>query len=218
MTTARQPPLGGRHDRQGEPDLNFQLPLNVTVTRQLLPNGIAYVFRDFELGELGRLAVEATPAGETRITSEVAGFPSDPMMKRRRDVLEPLCKKLTHILESGQGGGRSTPLPVRKPQPAGQIPCEEVRCEACGRMVAFLVFAEGATDDGRFEDYARMMYPHYARNNVPTYIIGPELGDGPIEYRPANILQVWPHRGPMECLRPAEFNPRLDELISQHCR
>jgi hypothetical protein len=183
-----------------------------------LPNGIAYVFRDFELGELGRLAVEATPAGESRITSEVAGFPSDPMMQRRREVLEPLCKELTRILEASRGSGRATPLPVREPQPAGQVPCEEVRCEVCGRMVAFLVFADRATDDGRFEDYARMMYLHYTWHNVPTYIIGPELGDGPMAYRPANILQVWPQRGLMECLRPDEFNPRLNDLISQHCR
>lgn len=206
------------HSRQAAPGLNFRLPPNISVTRQLLPNGIAYVFRDVELGELGRLAVEAAPAGETRITSEVSGFPGDPMMPRRREALEPLCKELTRILELNSGPGRATPLPARKPQPAGQIPCEEVRCEACGQMVAFLVFADGATDDGRFEDYARMMYPHYTRNNVPTYIIGPELGDGPMEYRPANILQVWPQRAPMECLRPDEFNPRLADLISQHCR
>jgi hypothetical protein len=204
--------------RQAKPGFDFRLPPNISVTRQLLPNGIAHVFRDVELGELGRLAVEATPAGETRITTEVAGFVSDPMMQRRRDVLEPLCNELTRILESNSGPGRATPLPARKPQPAGKILCEEERCEACGQMVAFLVFADGATDDGRFEDYARMMYPHYARHNVPTYIIGPELGDGPMEYRPANILQVWPQRAPMECLRPVEFNPRLDEMILQHCR
>jgi len=199
--------------------INFHLPPNISVTRQLLPNGIAYVFRDIELGELGRLALEAAPGSETRITSEVSGFPGDPMMQRRREALEPLCNELTRILESNSGPGRTTPqLPAREPQPAGQIFCEEVRCEACGQMVAFLVFADGATDDGRFEDYARMMYPHYVKNNVPTYIIGPELGDGPMEYRPANILQVWPQRAPMECLRPDEFNPRLDDLIAQHCR
>lgn len=49
------------------------MPPNITVTRQLLPNGMAYVFRDFELGELGRLAVEGTSTGETQIVSEVAG-------------------------------------------------------------------------------------------------------------------------------------------------
>lgn len=158
-----------RHTRQNTPGLGFQLPPSITVTRQFLPDGLAYVFRDFELGELGRLAVEGTPTGETRITSEVAGFPNDPMMKRRLEVFEPLCKELTRKLESIRGEGRTAPLPFRTPQPMGQIPCEETRCETCGKMVAFLIFADGAIDDGLFEDSARLMYPHYARHNVPTY-------------------------------------------------
>jgi hypothetical protein len=198
--------------------LGFQLPPNITVSRQFLPSGLAYVFRDVELGELGRLAVEGTRAGETRITSEVSGFPTDPMMQRRLKVFEPLCEELTRRLESVRGKGRATALPVRKPQPMGQVPCEETRCETCGKIVAFLIFADDATDDGLFEDFARLMYPHYARHNVPTYIIGSELGDGPMEHRPANILQVWPQRTPMECLRPDEFNPRIEKLATQHCR
>jgi hypothetical protein len=207
-----------RRYRPDTPGSDFRLPPNITVMRQYLPNGIAYVFRDFDLGELGRLVVEGTPTGEARITSEVAGDPSDPMTQRRLEVLDPLCKELTRILESIRGQGRAAPLPVRNPQPAGTVPCEEVRCEACGRMVAFLVFADGAIDDGLFEDYARLMYTHYTRHNVPTYIIGPELGDGPMEYRPANILKVWPQRDPMECLRPNEFNARIIDLATQHCR
>jgi hypothetical protein len=154
--------------------LDFQVPPNITVTRQRLPNGIGYVFRDAELGEIGRLAVEGTPAGETQITSEVAGDPSDPMTQRRLEMFGPLSQELTGILELMRGRGREAPLPVRKPQPVGEVPCEEVRCETCGRMVAFLVFADEATNAGIFEDYARLMYPHYARHDVPTYIIGPE--------------------------------------------
>jgi len=207
-----------RHSHQDTHGLSFQLPPNITVTRQPLPNGLAYVFRDADLGELGRLAVEGTATGETRISSEVSGFPDDPMMQRRLEVFEPLCKKLTHILESALGKGQDTAPPVRTtPQPMGQIPCEESRCETCGKIVAFLIFADDATDAGRFEDCARLMYPHYVRHNVPTYIIGPELGDGPMEHRPANILQVWPQRSAMECLRPDEFNPRIEKLASQHC-
>lgn len=206
-----------RRTRQDTPGLGFQLPPNITITRQFLPNGFAYVFRDFELGELGRLAVEGTPTGETRITSEVAGFPSDPMMQHRLAVFEPLCKELMRKLESVRGEGRAAPPPIRKPQPIGQIPCEETRCETCGKIVAFLIFADDATDDGLFEDFARLMYPHYARHNVPTYIIGPELGNGPRKYRPANILKVWPQRSAMECLRPDEFNARIEELATQHC-
>lgn len=138
-------------------NLEFRLRPNITVTRQLLPNGMAYVFRDFELGELGRLAVESTPTGETQIVSEVAGDAGDPMTQQRLVVLDPICKELTRILESVRGQGRPAPLPVRQPHPQGQVPCEEVRCEACGTMVALLVFVPGATDDGRFEDYARQM-------------------------------------------------------------
>jgi hypothetical protein len=208
-----------RHPHPGTPasaGLDFQLPPNITVTRQVLPSGLAYVFRDFELGELGRLAVEGTPTGETRITSEVAGFPSDPMMQRRLGLFEPLCKELTRKLESVRMRS-DTALPVRNPRPVGQVPCEETRCETCGEIVAFLIFADEAADDGRFEDFARLMYPHYVRHNVPTYIIGPELGEGPMDQRPANILKVWPQRGAMECLRPDEFNPRIEEIVTKHC-
>ena len=160
-----------RQYRQDTPGLDFKLPPNITVTRQPLPNSIAYVFRDIDLGELGRLAVESTLTGETRITSEVAAFPADPMTQRRLEVLDPLCKELTHVLESIRGQGRAELLPVRDSQPVGQVPCEEVRCEASGKMVAFLVFADDATDEGRSEDYARLMYPHYSSHIVPTYII-----------------------------------------------
>ena len=51
----------------------------------------------------------------------------------------------------------------------GQVPCEETRCETCGKIVAFLLFADDATDAGLFDDLARLMNPHYARHNVPTY-------------------------------------------------
>ena len=215
---ALMPHMTTRQRRQGPPDSVFRLPPNISVTRHPLPNGVAYVFRDLELGELGRLAVEGTATGEVRMTSEVAGFPSDPMTRRRCERLEPLCMDLMRAINPMGGNGRSASLPVRAPQPVGQVPCEEVRCDTCGKMVAFLVFAEEATDDGRFEDCARLMYAHYAKNNVPAYIIGPALGRGPMEYRPANILQVWPQRGPMECLRPDQFNPRVIELANQHCR
>jgi hypothetical protein len=35
-------------------------------------------------------------------------------------------------------------------------------CERCGAVVAMLIFAPAATDPGRFEDYARKMYPQYS--------------------------------------------------------
>lgn len=207
-----------KHDPLSQ-NADFSLPPNITVKRQARPNGVAYAFRDVELGELGRLVVEGTPSGQTRLTSEVAGDPNDPMLQRRLDMLSPLCQQLARVL-----GGHfdvcdagNVALTQPRPEAAGQVPCEEVRCDTCGHMVAFLIFADEATNKGIFEDVARMMYTHYAPHNVPTYIIGPELGEGPLELRAANILQVWPERAPLECLRPDEFNPRIERLLQQHC-
>lgn len=98
------------------------------------------------------------------------------MFAKRREILEPLSHEIVRVLES-VGGPSSTPTPLsaRTAVPAGTIPVEEVHCERCGAVVALLVFAEGATDRGQFEDVARMMYPHYAASTAQTYITGAYL-------------------------------------------
>ena len=207
-----------RTDHQGKPDDDFWLPPNISVTRQPLPDGVVYAFRDIDLGYIGRLILESTPGGETRISSEVAGDPQDSMTAQRLKVLEPICEALTHSLELALGRGRPTTLPVRQPEAYGQVAVEEVRCDTCNQLVALIVFAEDATDRGQIEDYARMMYVHYSRHNVPTWIIGAQYGDEPMPLRRADVLQVWPQRCPLESLRPDEFNPRVETLAAQHCR
>ncbi len=204
-----------RRNRPDAPVSGFRLPPDVRVSHQPVAGGMTYyTFRHAQLGELGRLVVTGTPTGETSLVTEVAGDADDPMTQRRREVLEPLCLALSRAL----GPGRETPPPPARPgTPAGQVAGEEVHCETCGERVAFLVFAEGAVDAASFEDYARLMYAHYARFNVPTYLIGPALGGGPMANRPADILQVWPERRPVERLRPDEFNPRIAALANQHC-
>jgi hypothetical protein len=84
-------------------------------------------------------------------------------------------------------------------------------------VVAGLIFAPVATDPGRFEDYARKMYPQYKRLDVPTGIIGPALGAGSLIERPADALKVWSARESIERLRPAQLNARLDQLATGHC-
>jgi hypothetical protein len=61
------------------------------------------------------------------------------------------------------------------------------------------------------------MYKQVVQMNVPTYVIGPALGDGPLMDRPADILKIWPEREPMQRLRPDEFNPLIDQLAQAHC-
>src|SRR6516164_7454469 len=111
----------------------------------------------------------------------------------------------------------SVALPSRPPEPKEVIESKLIPCERCGAVVAMLIFAPNATDSGQFEDYARKMYPHYNHLNVPTWIIGPALGEGPLIDRPADVLKVWPAREPIQRLPSAQFNSLLDQFVTRHC-
>jgi hypothetical protein len=188
-----------------------------------LSYGFAYVFRHHILGDLGRIVLQETADRRTHLSCEVAGDAQDPMTAQRMAIFKPLSLEISLRMEGGTGESAATgtawtePSP-RPPEPKELIESKLIPCERCGVMVAMLIFAPGAIDSGSFEDYARKMYPEYTRLNVPTWIIGPALGAGPLMDRPADMLKVWPERAPMQRQRPAEFNSMLDRLTSGHCR
>ena len=62
-----------------------------------------------------------------------------------------------------------------------------------------------------------MMYPKVAELDVPTWVISEAVGREPLPERPADILKIWPERERVQRLRPAEFNPQLDVLMTTHC-
>jgi hypothetical protein len=111
----------------------------------------------------------------------------------------------------------SVDIRPRPPETKEMIESKLVPCERWGTVVAMLIFAPNATDPGHFEDYARKMYPHYNHLNVPTWIIGSALGDGPLIDRPADVLKVWPARAPIQRLPPAQFDSPLDQFVTRHC-
>ena len=84
-----------------------------------------------------------------------------------------------------------------------------IPCERCGSVVAMLIFAPEATDSGRFEDYARKMYPQYPpqRADLDHW---PCIGEGPLIEHPADVMKVWPMREPIQRLPPVQFNPLLE--------
>ena len=159
--------------------------------------------------------------GRCHISCEVVGDPSDPMTMQQMAIFKPLGLELTRQMEAAfaatpQDAGLADP-PARPQEAKEVIESKLIPCERCGTAVAMLIFAPKATDPGRFEDYARKMYPHYNHLNVPTWIIGPALGEGPLMDRPADVLKVWPAREPIQRLPPAQFNPLLDQLVTMHC-
>ena len=188
--------------------------------KQRLPYGWAYMFRHRTLGELGRIVLEERDGGHTQVSREVVGNPADPMTDTRRRIFEPLALELTRRMKACTGptpaGLRAIPL-SRPSEPTEMIESKLMQCQRCDAFVAMLIFAPNATDPGRFEDYAHKMYPEYTRRNLPTWIIGPALGCGPLIDRPADILKIWPDREAMQRLRPEQFNPIVDELAAQHC-
>jgi hypothetical protein len=62
------------------------------------------------------------------------------------------------------------------------------------------------------------MYPQYNCLNVPTWIIGPALGEGLLIDRSADVLKVWPTRETIQRLPPAQFSPLLDQLAEEKTR
>ena len=198
-----------------------RLPPEITFDKRPLPGGgWSYDFRHRTLGALGRILLQDLPDGRgTHVSCEVAGDPADLRTAERRAIFEPLGLEISRQMEQATGphAGQPPPAPPMRPvEPTEVVESKMMQCRTCDAFVAMLVFAPGATDAGRFEDCARMMYPEYSRCGLPTWIIGPALGPGPED--PADILQVWPARKKLQRLTPGQFNPRLARLAERHCK
>ena len=200
---------------------SFRSPPDVSFEKQRLSNAWAYVFRHRLLGEIGRILLQELGDGRCHISCEVVGDPSDPMTTQREAIFKPLGLELTRQMEAvmcrtPEDAG-SLDIPPSPPETKEMIESKLIPCERCGTVVAMLIFAPKATDPGHFEDYARKMYPHYNHLNVPTWILGPALGEGPLIDRPADVLKVWPAREPIQRLPSAQFNSLLDQFVTRHC-
>ena len=164
--------------------------------------------------------LEETGDGHTHLSLEVAGDPADPQTSQRSAFFQPLAMELARQMETATGpAADALPFnpPPRPPEPKELVESRLIPCDRCGAMVAMLILAPQATDPGRFEDYARKMYPEYVRLDLPTWIVGPALSNGPLIDRPADILKIWPARAPIKRQRPAEFNAMLNQLVTGHC-
>ena len=191
----------------------FQLPPDVSFEKRRLFNAWAYVFRHRVPGELGRILLQELDDGRCHISCEAVGDSSDPMTTQRTAIFKPLGLELTRQMEAAMGTTPEDAGPVdpppRPPEAKEVIESKIIPCERCGTVVAMLIFAPNATDPGRFEDYARKMYPQYNHLNVPTWIIGPALGEGPLLERLADVPKVWPTRELIQRLQPAQLNRLL---------
>lgn len=215
MTPQRKAQLNAAIQHHGQ----VRLPPGVSVQKDHHATGWVYVFRHTELGQLGRLLLQGRADGQTQVTSELAGEPDDPMTQKRAAIFKPLALQLTERMGAILGNeSRETwgDPPPRPPSAPITIPCEHIRCDTCQAHVALLIFAQ-ATEQGGLEDAARLMSPTMRELNVPTWVVGAQIGTEPLPERPAPIMQVWPTREPVQLVRPAVFHPVIARLAQTHC-
>lgn len=191
------------------PDISFE-------KKQLPQGGYSYEFRHTRLGYLGRVLVQGVGM-QTHLACEVVGDPEDPMTPQRLAVFEPVARMLTDELERVSGKGTPVAAPP-SPRDSGLWVLKELMpYEKCEAFVALLIYAEKARSLGEMEDYARMIHREVTQYNLPTWVIGPQVGTEPFPERPADILKIWPSREPVRRLRPDEFNAEIGRLQKTHC-
>ena len=120
----------------------------------------------------------------THFLSQVPGEIEDPMTRKREEAFGELSVKLIKVMEETlgnedhdykPGNEEIFPIPTNK---GDIIESKLLPCNTCGAFVALLIFSNlDEMTIADFEDYARMMYLVYSNHNVPTWIIGPPVGD-----------------------------------------
>src|SRR3954465_15125438 len=95
----------------------FELPPEVSFAKERLSDGWAYLFRHRTLGELGRILVQDSGDGHSRVSCELVGDPADPMTAKRGEVFKPLGLELAQRLESRTGTVPESEAAPPPPQP-----------------------------------------------------------------------------------------------------
>jgi len=94
-----------------------------------------------------------------------------------------------------------------------------MQCERCNKAIGFIVLAPDALELGELEDYARLMYPEIAKENVPAWIVGglvPSAGVDSSNEPRCVVRKIYPQREAVFYASPDEFN-NLTEGLRKRC-
>ncbi len=201
----------------------FKLPEGITLDRSDLDDGgYAYTVEDKKLGKLGRILLQGIGDGKTHLSVEIFGDLHDPMIAKRKEILEPIGQKIMSLLrekvsETLDDGESFVTIPSVSADKMETVQLKTDICEKCGLPVSMLIFAPEAKEEAVFEDYAVKLHQKYTTDNVPAWIIGAVAKEKPPEGPSCFVLKVWPERGRIEALRPDQLNPLIEDLGRTHC-
>jgi len=85
--------------------VTISVPPGVSIKKEILQEGQVYVFRHSELGQLGRIVVQALPNDQSHFSCELSGDPDDSTTARRQAVFVPLCEQIIDAMEATLGKG-----------------------------------------------------------------------------------------------------------------
>lgn len=206
--------------------MRFNLPKEVSFSKEQRPYGWVYIFRHTQLGRLGRIVMQGRMDERSQVSCEIAGDPNDPMTEKRAAIFKPLGKKIAdemhQITSRGITGTANIniPPPTTPPEPRKGIARKLMQCEKCDAGIGLIILASEAEHEGELEDYARLMYPEIIRFKVPVWIVGAlTLSAGVDELNEPRciIKKVYPKREAIFYASPEEFNAITDELREGHC-
>lgn len=200
--------------------MGFKLPEEITCRKEQKGTTHAFIFRHNTMGDLGRLVISEVD-GMSHFSSEVLGDPNDPLLNKRKEILEPLTKAMILEVERATkaknlnvDGSKFKHNMVSQKQ---MIPSKILPCFKCNKPVAHLIFADDAENQGHMEDYYRLMFSKIKDLNVTAWIIGKE------EIYPhkniiSYIMKAWPEKDHIATkVNFEEFNSLLSKLQNGHC-
>lgn len=202
------------------------IPSEIKLRKELSVEGIPlYIFRHDRLGDIGQMSLQGFSNSHTHFLSQVPGLKEDPITRKREEIFRALSGKILKVMEEVLGQADSGVIPegeeIRSlPTNRGDtIESKLLLCKTCGAYVGLLIFSNlDEMTIADFEDYARMMYPVYSHHNVPTWIIGPPIGELLEADTMTQIMQVWPKRGGIFISTANMFNLKTDKFINNHCK
>jgi len=201
----------------------FKLPEGITLQRSdLEEGGFRYAVQDKALGPLGSILLQGLGDGKTHLSVEILGDANDPMVAKRKEILEPIGQKIMSLLREKVNEEMGThesfvTIPAVSSDKMETIQLKIDVCEKCAQPSSMLIFAPEAKTPESFENYAGKLRQKYTQDNVPTWIIGAVAKEGPPEGPSCYVLKVWPERGEIEALKPEQLNPLIADLGRSHC-
>ena len=200
-------------------NLKFPIPPEVSCRKEVLFDGQSvYVFRHEDIGDFGQMLILPN-AGESQFVFEVIGDEDDPMLEKKKAILDPIAKDIVSQMESILGKGEAAAKPYETPPQSQTIEVEHITCSKCGVLVALIVYAPDATTGVALEDYASITFFKVKELNVPTWVLGKEqdviVDNQCISQFPS--LKIWPEREPVWFILGTEMDDLLEPLVENHC-